>query len=41
MLMLLCSAALPSVAAPESARADADWILRTLAQPAPMRTDFV
>ncbi len=43
MLMLLCSVALPSVAAPESAstRADADWILRTLAQPAPMRTDFV
>lgn len=43
MLMLLCSAALPSAAAPEPAtsRVDADWILRTLAQPAPMRTDFV
>ena len=43
MLMLLCSAALPSAAAPESdrTRADADWILRALAQPAPMRTDFV
>ena len=41
MLMLLCSAALPSAAAPDSTRADADWILRTLAQPAPMRTDFV
>ena len=43
MLMLLCSAALPSAAAPESAntRADTDWILRALVQPAPMRTDFV
>ena len=42
MLMLLCSVALPSVAAPDStARVEADWILRALAQPAPMRTDFV
>ena len=43
MLMLLCSAALPGIAAPESVRtrADADWILRALAQPVPTRTDFV
>ena len=41
MLMLLCSAALANAAAPDSARVEADWILRALAQPAPMRTDFV
>ena len=44
MLMLLCSAALPSVAAPESVAAqpvDAGWILRALAQPVPARTAFV
>ena len=41
MLMLLCSAALANAAAPDSARIEADWILRALAQPAPMRTDFV
>ncbi len=44
MLMLLCSAALPSVAAPESAAAqpvDAGWILHALAQPVPARTAFV
>ena len=42
MLMLLCSAALPGIAAPESsAGVDAGWILRTLARPAPMRTEFM
>ena len=43
MLMLLCSAALPRVAAAEAdaTRVDAGWILQSLAQPAPMRTDFV
>ncbi|MGH8062476.1 MAG: LolA-related protein [Pseudoxanthomonas sp.] len=44
MLMLLCSAALPCAAAPESAAAqpvDAGWILRALARPAPVRTAFV
>ena len=42
MLMLLCSAALANAAAPDStARVEADWLLRALAQPAPMRTDFV
>ena len=44
MLMLLCSAALPSAAAPESAAAqpvDAGWILRALARPVPARTAFV
>ena len=43
MLMLLCSAALPCAAAsePDKTRIDAGWILQVLAQPAPMRTDFV
>ena len=43
MLMLLCSAALPSVAAVEAtaARVEADWILQKLARPTPMRTAFV
>ena len=50
MLMLLCSAALPSAAAPEFAAAsetataqpvDAGWILRALARPVPARTAFV
>ena len=43
MLMLLCSAALPRAAAAEAgaAQVDAGWILQALAQPAPMRTDFV
>lgn len=43
MLMLLCSAALPRAVAAEAdaIRVDAGWILQSLAQPAPMRTDFV
>ncbi len=50
MLMLLCSAALPSAAAPEFAAApesaaaqpvDAGWILHALARPVPARTAFV
>ena len=47
MLMLLCSAALPCAAAPDTAskavplRVQTDWILHALAQPAPSRTDFV
>ena len=44
MLMLLCSAALPSAAAPEAATAqpvDAGWILQALARPVPARTAFV
>ena len=44
MLMLLCSAALPCVAAPEASAAqpvDAGWILQKLARPAPMRTAFI
>lgn len=44
MLMLLCSAVLPCVAAPEggaAAAVDAGWILQKLARPAPMRTAFV
>ena len=43
MLTLLCSAALPCVAAPEAAaaRVEAGWILQKLARPAPMRTAFV
>ncbi len=44
MLMLLCSAALPGAAAPESAATqpvDAAWILRALARPVPARTAFV
>jgi hypothetical protein len=43
MLMLLCSAVLPRAAAAEAiaTRVDAGWILQALAQPAPMRTEFV
>lgn len=44
MLMLLCSAALPCIAAPEpgaAAQVDAGWILRALARPAPVSTAFV
>jgi hypothetical protein len=44
MLMLLCSAALPCAAAPETGAAsqvDAGWILQALARPAPVRTAFV
>ena len=44
MLMLLCSAVSPCVAAPEASAAtpaDAGWILQKLARPAPMRTAFV
>lgn len=41
MLMLLCSAVPPCVAAAEPAAVDADWILRQLAQAAPPRTAFV
>ena len=38
----LMTAALATVAAPALAQtADADWILKALARPAPMRTDFV
>lgn len=41
--MLLCSAALPCVAAPQAVpdSVDAGWILQKLARPAPMRTSFV
>ena len=43
MLMLLCSAVLPCVAAAEADTppVDAAWILQALARPAPMRTAFV
>lgn len=43
MLMLLCSAVLPCVAAPEANTAvvDAGWILQKLARPAPTRTAFI
>lgn len=44
-MMLCCSAVLPlpcAAAAPvETAGFDADWVLRKLARPAPMQTDFV
>ena len=39
---VLMGAALSAVAAPALAQtADADWVLKALARPAPMRTDFV
>ena len=43
MLTLLCSAGLArtTAAEPAAVTADAGWILKALAQPAPMRTDFV
>lgn len=46
--MLLCSAVLPCIAAPQAAERDGDgdstlqaWVLQKLARPAPMRTAFV
>lgn len=44
--MLLCSAVLPCIAAPQAGERDSDptlqaWVLQRLARPAPMRTAFV